>query len=411
MKLPKDRAMRDIHELASTGKSIIASMRTEYPLPSWDDILILGAQLASLPLHEHEAVDTTTVIGKRAKKPLMLKSPVFISHMSFGALSREAKLALSMASARQRTAICSGEGGVLPEEKAASYRYIFEYVPNFYSVTEEILKSSDAIEIKIGQSAKPGMGGLLPAEKVTEEIAKIRGKPANQDIVSPPRFEMIKNSDDLKELVENLRLLSEGRPIGVKIAAGHIERDLDFVAKANPDFVTIDGRGGATAAGLKFVRDATSVPTIYALSRARKHMKEKAMFFDLIITGGLRTSPDFVKALSLGADAVAVASGALMALGCRQLRMCADGKCPMGIATQDPELRAHLSVEVGASRVENYLSCSLAETKTFARLAGHRNIHDFTADDLVTTDSDISQYAGIRHAGGDENDRNHLSRA
>ncbi|HBG0411707.1 TPA: rubredoxin, partial [Clostridioides difficile] len=287
-----EKHMDIIHEMAVTGKSIIEPMRTKLPVISWDDILIMGAQLNPLPLNEHDEVNTTTIIGKKAKKPMIIENPVYISHMSFGALSKELKIALAKGAAQNKTAMCSGEGGILPEEKEASYKYIFEYVPNKYSVTEENLKNSDAIEIKIGQGTKPGMGGHLPGEKVTEEIAKVRNKPVGQDVISPSCFEEIQSKEDLKKLVDELREVSEGRPIGVKISAGHIEKDMEFIAYAKPDFVTIDGRGGATGASPKLLKDATSIPTIFALYRARKYIDTHGLDIDLVITGGLRISTD-----------------------------------------------------------------------------------------------------------------------
>ena len=177
------RYMKEIHEMAVTGKSAIEAMGTQRKMPNWDDVLVLGAQLNPMPLDEHAEVSLKTVIGKHAKKPMVLDMPVYISHMSFGALSRETKIALAKGSAAAGTAMCSGEGGILPEEKEAAHKYIFEYVPNLYSVTEENLKTSDAIEIKIGQGTKPGMGGHLPGEKVTPEIAKIRNKPLGKDVI------------------------------------------------------------------------------------------------------------------------------------------------------------------------------------------------------------------------------------
>ena len=242
------RYMKEIHQMAVTGKSAIDAMGTRMKMPDWDDVLILGAQLNPMPLDEHAEVSLKTVIGKHAKKPMVLDMPVYISHMSFGALSRETKIAMAKGSAAAGTAMCSGEGGVLPEEKAAAYKYIFEYVPNLYSVTEENLKTSDAIEIKIGQGTKPGMGGHLPGSKVTPEIAKIRSKPLGEDVISPSKFPRINSADDLKGMVADLRMLSDGRPIGIKIAAGRIEKDLEFCVYAEPDFITIDGRGGATGA-------------------------------------------------------------------------------------------------------------------------------------------------------------------
>ena len=249
------RYMKEIHEMAVSGKSAIEAMGTQMKMPGWDDILILGAQLNPMPLEEHAEVSLQTVIGKRAKKPMVLDMPVYISHMSFGALSRETKIALAKGSAAAGTAMCSGEGGILPEEKEAAYKYIFEYVPNLYSVTDENLKTADAIEIKIGQGTKPGMGGHLPGGKVTPEIAKIRNKPLGEDVISPSRFPGIDTKDDLKKLVSELRERSEGRPIGIKIAAGRIEKDLEYCVYAEPDFITIDGRGGATGASPAIIRD------------------------------------------------------------------------------------------------------------------------------------------------------------
>ncbi|HDO9733564.1 TPA: alpha-hydroxy-acid oxidizing protein [Clostridioides difficile] len=392
-----EKHMDIIHEMAVTGKSIIEPMRTKLPVISWDDILIMGAQLNPLPLNEHDEVNTTTIIGKKAKKPMIIENPVYISHMSFGALSKELKIALAKGAAQNKTAMCSGEGGILPEEKEASYKYIFEYVPNKYSVTEENLKNSDAIEIKIGQGTKPGMGGHLPGEKVTEEIAKVRNKPVGQDVISPSCFEEIQSKEDLKKLVDELREVSEGSPIGVKISAGHIEKDMEFIAYAKPDFVTIDGRGGATGASPKLLKDATSIPTIFALYRARKYIDTHGLDIDLVITGGLRISTDFAKAIAMGADAVAIASSALMAAACQQYRICGSGKCPVGVATQDEELRKRLHIENSANRVANFLNVSLEELKTFARISGHKDIHDLSVDDLYTVNSEISNYTNIQH--------------
>lgn len=251
------RYMKEIHEMAVTGKSAIEAMGTQMKMPGWDDILVLGAQLNPMPLDEHAEVSLQTVIGKQAKKPMVLDMPVYISHMSFGALSKEMKIALAKGSAMAKTAMCSGEGGILPEEKKASYKYIFEYVPNLYSVTDENLKTADAVEIKIGQGTKPGMGGHLPGSKVTPEIAEIRNKPLGKDVISPSKFPGIDTKEDLKKLVDELRERSEGRPIGIKIAAGRIERDLEYCVYAQPDFITIDGRGGATGASPAIIRDST----------------------------------------------------------------------------------------------------------------------------------------------------------
>ncbi|MCI6004594.1 MAG: glutamate synthase-related protein [Blautia sp.] len=392
------RYMKEIHEMAVSGKSLHSSMGTQMSMPGWDDILLLGAQLNPPPLDDGEPVVTRTVIGRHAKKPLVIENPVFISHMSFGALSKETKISLARGSALAGSAMCSGEGGILPEEKAAADKYIFEYVPNRYSVTPENLRTSDAIEIKIGQGTKPGMGGHLPGDKVTGEIAAIRGKKIGQDIQSPSKFPDIHTRDDLKELVYMLREASEGRPIGIKIAAGRIEKDLEFCVYAEPDFITIDGRGGATGSSPFFLRESTSVPTIYALHRARKYLDSVGSDISLIITGGLRVSSDFAKAIAMGADAVAIASAALIAAACQQYRICGTGMCPAGVATQDPALRARLNPDAAAARVGNFLNVSLEELKTFARITGHKDLHDLSVDDLITINREISEYTDIPHA-------------
>ena len=392
------RYMEEIHQMAVTGKTIGGAMGTKMPMPSWDDILLLGAQLNPPPLDEEDPVNTMTVIGKHAKKPMVLENPVYVSHMSFGALSKEIKVALAKGSAMAKTAMCSGEGGILPEEREAAYKYIFEYIPNKYSVTDENLRRADAIEIKIGQGTKPGMGGHLPGEKVTEEIARLRGKNPGEDVQSPSKFPELNSREDLKDMVSMLRNRSDGRPIGIKIAAGRIERDLEYCVYAEPDFITIDGRGGATGSSPLFLREATTVPTIYALYRARKYLDSVRSDISLVITGGLRISADAAKALAMGADAVAVASAALIAAACQQYRICGSGNCPVGIATQNPELRERLKVEQAAKRVANYLNVTKEELKTFARITGHGNIHDLSVDDLVTVSREISEFTNIPHA-------------
>ena len=391
------RYMDAIHQMAITGEAIVSAMYTDMPMPNWDEILILGNQLNPQPLESDVDVNTQTVIGKSAKKPLVIESPVYITHMSFGALSRETKIALAKGSAAVKTAQCSGEGGILPEEMENAYKYIFEYVPNRYSATGDNLKNADAIEIKIGQSTKPGLGGQLQGEKVTEEIAQIRKKPLGKDIHSPATIPEVNSKEDLKNLVDELRMKSHGRPIGLKFAAGKIEDDLSHVLYAEPDFITIDGRGGSTGASPKLIRDSTSVPTIYALSRARKYLDEHESEIDLTITGGLRVSSDFAKALAMGADAIAIGTAAMIATACQQYKICDTGDCPVGVATQDDELRKRLKIETASKRVENYLRVSTEELKTFARITGHDDVHDLNIDDLCTLNSEISDYTDIKH--------------
>ena len=206
------------------------------------------------------------------------------------------------------------------------------------------------------------------------------------------------SKEDLKDLVSTLREKSEGRPIGLKLAAGHIEEDLEYAIYSGADFVTIDGRGGSTGASPKIIKDSTSIPTIYALARARKYLDENNSDMSLIITGGLRISSDFAKALAMGADAIAIGTGALIAAACQQYKICHTGQCPVGVATQDDELRERLKIDLAAKRVENYLKVSTEELKTFARITGHDNVHDLSLNDIRTINTEISDYTDIKHA-------------
>lgn len=390
--------MANIHAMATSGKSIIEPMQTRKPVICWDDILIQGAQLAKIPLNHDEPVETITTIGRNAREPLLIATPVYISHISFGALSREAKIALARGSKLMETAIGSGEGGILPESRSSAHKYIFEYVPNRYSVTEQNLRNADAIEIKFGQSAKPGMGGHLPGNKVTSEIAEIRGFSEGNDITSPAHYEDILTREQLREKVTWLREVSCGRPIGIKFAAGHIEADLEIALYADPDFITLDGRCGGTGASPKYVKDSVGIPTPFAIYRARKFLNEKKAFHvSLICTGGLRVSSDFAKALALGADAVAISTSAMMAIGCQQYRICNTGKCPMGIATQDPELRKMLDIDKAASMLHNFLEVCTRELQDFARLTGNNHTNKLSLRDICTTNSEISGHTEIRH--------------
>lgn len=389
--------MDAIHTMAVTGESVIEPMRTKLPVISWNDIYIKGAQLATMPLSNDDVISTKTVIGRNAKKPLEISMPLYVSHMSYGALSCETHEALAKGSSIAKTAMCSGEGGILPQSIDNAYRFIFEYVPNKYSVTDENLQRADAIEIKIGQGTKPGLGGHLPGEKVTKEIAEIRGKKEHHDILSEPKIPGINNRDDLRELVSVLRERSKGSPIGIKLAAGDIEADMEIASYAQPDFITIDGRGGATGSTLKIIKDASSVPTIFALHRARKFLDQNHLDIDLVVTGGFRVSMDIVKALAMGADAVAVASAALMASACQQYRICDTGKCPMGCATQDETLRGRLKIETSSKRVANYFSVTCHELEKFARMTGYDDVHKIPLSCLCTANSEISNFTYIEH--------------
>ncbi len=391
--------MDDIHKMAVTGRSLIEPMRTKKKVIGWDDILIRAAQLAKIPLNEEDDVSTKTIIGPRARQPIVIDTPIFITHMSFGELSKELKIVLAKGSSAVGTAMGSGEGGILEETITQAHQYIFEYVTNRYSVTDENLARVDGTEIKIGQSAKPGIGGSLPGKKVTPEVAELRNCSPGTNITSPASYADIRNPDDLRKKVSWLREKSGGKPVGIKFAAGHVEADLEVALYARPDFITIDGRPGGTAGAHKFVKDATSVPTLFALARARKYLDDHGVDdVTLVITGGLRTSADFAKALALGADAVAIGTAALMASACQQYRICDTGNCPGGVTTQLSELRSRVDIDAAAARLENFLRLCTEELKTFARLTGNSDVHDLSVEDLVTSDSEISAHTPIEHA-------------
>ena len=254
-----ETSMNYIHYLARGKTSKLQPMGTEVPVPNLDSLMFLPGQVAHLPLLDDEPVDLACIIGPRAKRPLTLRIPVYISHMSYGSLSPESKSAMALGAKRFGTAICSGEGGMHPMEREAAGDYIFEMASGYFGFTDENVKKATAIDFKFGQSAKAGLGGILPAHKVTEEIAAVRGVPINIEVHSPSRFPDINTLDELKARVTHLRTLTDG-PIGAKMAASRIEADLEAVVYCGFDFVTIDGRGGGTGAAPVHVKDNIGVP-------------------------------------------------------------------------------------------------------------------------------------------------------
>jgi len=387
-----------IQKLARTGKSDISPMGTRQPFPGMETLLFRGAQFGRFPLDEAEPVNTKTVIGPDAEHPLQIAIPFYVSHMSYGALSREAKIALAMGSREADTAMCSGEGGMLPEEREHAAHYIYEIGTALFTRNEEAIQQADAVEIKIGQAAKPGMGGHLPAEKVTPEIAKIRGLKPGEPSIAPNKQPDVHSPDDLQRLVETFRKQSKGRPVGIKFTAGRIEQDLEFALAASPDFITIDCRGGATGAAPTFIRDNICLPPIFAIRRARRFLEAKGSRVTLCVAGGFRDSTDIAKALALGADAVALATASLIAIGCMQYRICNTGNCPVGITTQDPELRARLSIPASVERFVNFYSATRDELQTLARVSGRADVHDLDLTDIFTISPDVAASTDIEHA-------------
>jgi methylamine---glutamate N-methyltransferase subunit C len=405
---PEEPTVEFIHALARDGLSkfghhgpmgAMGVPRAE--LPRWDDLQVLTAQMATKPLLEDVPVGTELVIGPNSAKPLRLEIPLFVSDMSFGALSEEAKVAMARGAELAGTGICSGEGGMLPEEQAENSRYFYELASAKFGFEEDLLKRVQAFHFKGGQGAKTGTGGHLPGKKVVGKIAKVRRLPIGSPAISPPTFgDELTTPADYRAFADRVRELTGGAPVGFKLSAQHIEKDLDFALEASADYVILDGRGGATGAAPLIFRDNISVPTIPALARARRHLdRAERPDVTLIITGGLRTPADFLKALCLGADGVALANSAMQAIGCVAARICNTNNCPAGIATQQEELRKRLDVQTSAERLARFLHASVELMQVMARACGHDHLGQFCVDDLTTWKKDMAELSGVAYAG------------
>ncbi|HMQ26015.1 MAG TPA: glutamate synthase-related protein [Acidimicrobiales bacterium] len=403
-----DRGMYLAHHLAEGAGAFVEAMGSERNepghdtgrrYPSYDDLVFRPGQVAQLPTLGDVPVDTSVVLGTRAARPLRLDLPVFVSHMSFGALSAEAKEALARGSAAAGTAIASGEGGAHPRERDHAAHYIFEMASGYFGWTEENITAADAIEIKIGQGAKPGLGGTLLGPKVTEEIAAIRGVPPGTDVHSPAHFPDINSVADLARRVAEIKELTGGVPVGIKFATGHVEADLAAALEAGADWITVDGLGGGTGAAPTHVKDHVGLPSLVGLHRVRRWLEREGVDdVQVIATGGFRTPDEMAKAMALGADAVALATTSLMAIGCQQYRACHRGACPVGIATQDPVLRDRLDIETSATRLTNYLQGTTRLMADFVRVVGKTRIGDLDRGDLVSLDPRLADTCGIEYA-------------
>lgn len=373
-------------------------------LPHWDSLQFVVSQLASKPLPDDAKVDTTTVIGPTAKKPLVLKIPLFVSDMSFGAISEEAKISLARGAEMAGTGICSGEGGMLPTEKDENSRYFYELASGRFGWDMETIPNQvQAFHFKGGQGAKTGTGGHLPGRKVQGKIAQVRNLKPGTDAISPPTFtgDDLVTAKDFKKFSDQVRAKSGGIPIGFKISAQHLEDDIDFALAASADYIIVDGRGGATGAAPVIFRDHISVPTIPALARARAHLDKRGVGRNvtLIATGGLRMPADFAKALALGADAIAVSNSAIQSIGCVAARMCFSNKCPAGVATQDELLRARLNPDTAAPQLANFFNNSVHLMAVLARACGHSKLSDFEKRDLTTWDYNMHRLSGVAFGG------------
>lgn len=404
---PEEPHTQYIQHLAEHGLSKVghhgrvSAMGVPYDqLPKWQDIQILTAQLSKLPLLDDAPVGTQVIIGPNAKKPLLLERPLFVSDMSFGALSEEAKVALAMGADLAGTAICSGEGGMLPDEQAANSRYMYELASARFGYSMDKVQKCQAFHFKGGQGAKTGTGGHLPGRKVQGKIAKVRGLAEGKPAISPPRFPDWEYPDDYRRFADEVREATGGIPIGVKLSAQHIERDIETALQIGVDYIILDGRGGGTGAAPLLFRDNISVPTIPALARARLYLdKQGRSDISLVITGGLRLPADFLKAMALGADAIAVSNSALQAIGCLGMRACHTNNCPVGIATQQKHLRQRLKIEKGAQQLNNFFQASTELMQVMARACGHDHLSKFCVDDLTTWNREMAHLTGIAYGG------------
>jgi glutamate synthase domain-containing protein 2/nitrite reductase/ring-hydroxylating ferredoxin subunit len=397
-KLIRKLATEGLSKLGHHGPSAAMGVPRS-SLPSWDDIQFVVAQLHKLPLLDNEPVATDVVIGPKADKPLKLDIPLFVSDMSFGALSEEAKVALAKGAELAGTGICSGEGGMLPDEQEANSRYFYELASARFGFSWDKVQKCQAFHFKGGQGAKTGTGGHLPGEKVKGKIAEVRNLEEGTPAISPARFPDWTELSQYKDFAAEVRKQTGGIPVGYKLSAQHIEKDIDAALEIGVDYIILDGRGGGTGAAPLIFRDNISVPTIPALARARKHLDAVGKDVTLVITGGLRHPADFAKAMALGADAVAVSNAAIQAIGCIAMRACHTNNCPVGIATQKTHLRERLPVDEAAERLARFFGASVELMAVLARAAGHDHLSKFDASDLTTFKPDMAKLTGISFGG------------
>ena len=395
----------DIKDMAARGESVVCAMGSLKKLPfSLDDLHFIPAQIDRIPLNREDEVSTEVCIGPYAKKPLKASSPIMISGMSFGAVSKNVRLVISQVASKLKIAFNSGEGGVLEEGiKNAKDYLIAQYATGRFGINENILKQVAAVEIRFGEGAYPGKGSYLPAGKVTPEIAKIRGLKSGEAAYSPAHHVDITTRQELKEKVSWLRDITDGIPIGAKLGCGNIENDIAVLVDAGVDFIALDGFGGGTGATDFYVRENVGIPIFAALPRAFRVLSDLGAKdrISLIGGGGLRTSADFAKCLALGADAVYTGTAALIAINCEQYRICYTGLCPTGVTTTNPLLVKQVNIERGIEKLSNFINISTREIANLTRIAGKDDVNKLDSDDLVSLNKDMGIITGTRWLNGE----------
>ena len=412
----------EIHRAADQGLYYIRGAGAWRAVPSFDDLVFLGASVSRYPLEGYrERCDTDVTIGARfASKPVELKIPVTIAGMSFGALSANAKRALGLGASAMGTSTTTGDGGMTMEEREASETLVYQVLPSRYGMNPDHLRAADAIEVVVGQGAKPGGGGMLLGQKVTERVADMRTLPAGIDQRSACRHPDWTGPDDLAIKIQELREVTDWeKPVYVKVGATRTQYDVALAVKAGADAVVVDGMQGGTAATQEVFIEDVGIPTLPAVRLAVEALKELGVHrqVQLIVSGGIRTGADVAKALALGADAVSIGMAALMALNCNAplyledyealgtrpgaCNLCQTGRCPVGVTTQDPVLEARLDPEEGGRRVRNYLSTLTMECQTLARACGKSHVHNLEPEDLVALTVEAAAMAQVPLAGTD----------
>ena len=410
----------EIQRAADQGLYSIRGSGAKRRVPSFDDLVFLGASITRYPLEGYrERCDTNVTIGTRfAKKPIELKIPITIAGMSFGALGANAKEALGLAATEMGTSTTTGDGGMTDEERRSSKTLVYQYLPSRYGMQPDQLRKADAIEIVIGQGAKPGGGGMLLGQKITERVAQMRTLPVGIDQRSSCRHPDWTGPDDLEIKIQELREITNWeKPIYIKVGATRTRYDVMLAVKAGADAVVVDGMQGGTAATQDVFIEDVGIPTLPAVRLAVEALQEMNMHrkVQLIVSGGIRNGADAAKALALGADAVSIGMAALMALNCNApifekdyealgtragfCHHCHTGKCPVGVATQDPELEKRLEPKSAARRVRNYLTSMTLELQTLARACGKSHVHNLEPEDLVAMTVEAAAMAGVPLAG------------